>query len=102
MARKTWSERLEALDAPVMAQEGEAMWMSIRPLFILGRIGMILAIIVVGELFDEVLYRGLSPGVWGLVIGIPAFVSISTFIAYVDRRTGWEKEPRHSSGQDEG
>lgn len=104
MARKSWSDRIEALDAPANTMEGEAIWTSVRPLFVLGRIGMILAIIATGELFDDVFYRGLSPGVWGLILGIPAFVLISMFIAYIDHRTGWEehKEQPKASDKDEG
>ena len=66
------------------------MWASIRPLFILGRIGMVLSIIAFGELFDDALYRGLSPGVWGLIVGIPCFVLVSMFIAYIDHRTEYD------------
>jgi len=104
MARPSWSERLAALDAPSAANESEAIWASVRPLLVMVRLGMILVIIAVGELMDDTFHRGLSIGVWGLIVGIPLFVVMSMFIAYVDHRTGWNEGKTTASGpaSDEG
>ena len=68
------------------------MWGSIRPLLVLGRIVMVSLIIIVGEVFDDVRMAGLTIGVWALVLGIPLFLLISTFITYVDRLVGLEEK----------
>ena len=92
MARTTLAERLSAMDQPDHASEAGAMWSSIRPLLVLGRIVMVGMIIIVGEIFDEVRFAGLTIGVWALVMGIPLFLLISTVITYVDRLVGTEQK----------
>ena len=67
-----------------------AMWGSVRPLLVLGRILMVGMLIIVGEIFDDVRVAGLTIGVWALVLGIPLFLLISSFITYVDRLVGLE------------
>ena len=58
------------------------MWTSVRPVLVLGRVAMVLLIIVVGELFDDVRFGGLSIGVWALIAGIPLFLLISMAVSY--------------------
>ena len=90
MARPSLAERLSAMDQPDHATEAGAMWGSVRPLLVLGRILMVGMLIIVGEIFDDVRVAGLTIGVWALVIGIPLFLLISSFITYVDRLVGLE------------
>ena len=90
MARPSLAERLSAMDQPDHATEAGAMWGSIRPLLVLGRIVMVSLIIIVGEVFDDVRMAGLTIGVWALILGIPLFLLISTVITYVDRLVGNE------------
>ena len=92
MARTTLAERLSAMDQPDHASEAGAMWSSIRPLLVLGRIVMVGMIIIVGEIFDDVRFAGLTIGVWALVMGIALFLLISTVITYVDRLVGTEQK----------
>ena len=68
------------------------MWTSVRPVLVLGRVAMVLLIIVVGELFDDVRFGGLSIGVWALIAGIPLFLLISMVITYGDRLVKQEVE----------
>lgn len=90
MARPSLAERLSAMDQPDHATEAGAMWGSVRPLLVLGRILMVGMLIIVGEIFDDVRVVGLTIGVWALVLGIPLFLLISSFITYVDRLVGLE------------
>ena len=71
MARPTLAERLSALDQPDHATDASAMWSSVRPLLVLGRIVMVGVIIIVG---------------------IPLFLLISTVITYIDRLVRGEEE----------
>ena len=90
MARPSLAERLSAMDQPDHATEAGAMWGSVRPLLVLSRIVMVAMLIVVGEIFDDVRMAGLTIGVWALILGIPLFLLISSFITYVDRLVGRE------------
>ena len=90
MARPSLAERLSAMDQPDHATEAGAMWGSVRPLLVLGRILMVGMLIIVGEIFDDVRVAGVTIGVWALVLGIPLFLLISSFITYVDRLVGLE------------
>ena len=90
MARPSLAERLSAMDQPDHATEAGAMWGSVRPLLVLSRILMVGMLIIVGEIFDDVRVAGLTIGVWALVLGIPLFLLISSFITYVDRLVGLE------------
>lgn len=96
MARTTLAERLSAMDQPDHASEADAIWTSVRPLLVLGRIVMVGLIIIVGEIFDDVRFAGLTIGVWALVMGIPLFLLISTVITYVDRLVGVEEKNKSS------
>ncbi len=88
----TLAERLSALDQPEPVGEAGAIWTSVRPVLVLGRLLMVLLIILVGEIFDDVRMAGLSIGVWALVLGIPLFLLVSTFITYVDRLVDLEQK----------
>ncbi len=92
MARPSLAERLSALDQPDFATDAGAMWNSIRPILVLGRMLMVGLIIVIGEVFDDVRMAGLTIGVWALVLGIPIFLFISAVITYIDRLVNGEEE----------
>ena len=81
------------MDQPDHATDASAIWTSIRPLLVLGRIVMVAFIIIVGEIFDDVRVASLSIGVWALVLGIPLFLLISAIITYVDRLVSGEEDP---------
>lgn len=88
----TLAERLSALDQPDNTGEAGAMWTSVRPVLVLGRVVMVIGIILIGEIFDDVRLGGLSIGVWSLIAGIPVFLLISMVITYGDRLVHQEKE----------
>jgi MFS-type transporter involved in bile tolerance (Atg22 family) len=92
MARPTLAERLSALDQPDHATDASAMWSSVRPILVIGRMLMVGLIIAIGEIFDDVRMAGLTIGVWALILGIPLFLFISAIITYVDRLVNGEEE----------
>lgn len=93
MVRPSLKERLTAMDQPDHATDASAIWTSIRPLLVLGRIVMVAFIIIVGEIFDDIRVASLTIGVWALVLGIPLFLLISAIITYVDRLVSGEEDP---------
>ena len=93
MARPSLTDRLSALDQPAHTTEADAIWTSVRPLLVLGRVVMVAFIIMIGEIFDDIRMAGLSIGVLALIAGIPMFLLVSMFITYGDRLVrGNEKE----------
>ena len=93
MARPSLTDRLSALDQPAHTTEADAIWTSVRPLLVLGRVMMVAFIIMIGEIFDDIRMAGLSIGVWALIVGIPMFLLVSMFITHGDRLVrGNEKE----------
>ena len=79
------AERLSALDEPDHTSDTAAIWSSVRPVLVMGRVAMVLSIIVLGELFDDARIGGLTVGVWALIAGIPLFLLASVGITYGDR-----------------
>jgi ABC-type Na+ efflux pump permease subunit len=92
MARPSLAERLSALDQPDHATDASAMWSSVRPILVIGRMLMVGLIIAIGEIFDDVRMAGLTIGVWALILGIPLFLFISAIITYVDRLVNGEED----------
>ena len=92
MARPSIAERLSALDQPDHATDASAMWNSVRPILVIGRMLMVGLIILIGEIFDDVRMAGLTIGVWALILGIPLFLLISAIITYLDRLVSGEEE----------
>ena len=92
MARPSLAQRLSALDQPDHATDASAMWSSVRPILVIGRMLMVGLIIAIGEIFDDVRMAGLTIGVWALILGIPLFLFISAIITYVDRLVNGEEE----------
>jgi hypothetical protein len=86
------AERLSALDEPDHTSDTAAIWSSVRPVLVLGRVAMVLSIIVLGELFDDARIGGLTVGVWALIAGIPLFLLASVGITYGDRLAKSEAE----------
>ena len=85
MGRPSIAERISALDRPEEIEEVEAIWQSIRPILAISRIVLVIVIILVGEMFDDEYIKGLTVGIWALVIGIPLIVAISFALLFGDR-----------------
>jgi uncharacterized membrane protein len=92
MAGRSLAQRLVALDQPDQRSEAEAIWFSIRPVMLLLRVLLVVAVILIGEIFDDLRIQGLSIGVWALIAGIPLFLLVSMLIVYLDQKTGVNQE----------
>ena len=92
MAGRSLAQRLVALDQPDQRSEAEAIWFSVRPVMLLLRVLLVVAVILIGEIFDDLRIQGLSIGVWALIAGIPLFLLVSMLIGYLDQKTGMNKE----------
>ena len=85
MGRASIAERISALDTPDERDDVEAIWHSVPPIFILARLTLVLLIILVGEIFDDTYVKGLTVGIWALIVGIPLFVLMSLGLLFGDR-----------------
>ena len=92
MAGRSLAQRLVALDQPDRRSEAEAIWFSVRPVMLLLRVLLVVAVILIGEIFDDLRIQGLSIGVWALIAGIPLFLLVSMLIVYLDQKTGMNQE----------
>ena len=92
MAGRSLAQRLVALDQPDQRSEAEAIWFSVRPVMLLLRVLLAVAVILIGEIFDDLRIQGLSIGVWALIAGIPLFLLVSMLIVYLDQKTGMNQE----------
>jgi len=92
MAGRSLAQRLVALDQPDQRSEAEAIWFSVRPVMLLLRVLLVVAVILIGEIFDDLRIQGLSIGVWALIAGIPLFLLVSMLIVYLDQKTGMNQE----------
>ena len=92
MAGRSLAQRLVALDQPDQRREAEAIWFSVRPVMLLLRVLLVVAVILIGEIFDDLRIQGLSIGVWALIAGIPLFLLVSMLIVYLDQKTGMNQE----------
>ena len=92
MAGRSLAQRLVALDQPDQRSEAEAIWFSVRPVMLLLRVLLVVAVILIGEIFDDLRIQGLSICVWALIAGIPLFLLVSMLIVYLDQKTGMNQE----------
>ena len=92
MAGRSLGQRLVDLDQPDQRGEAEAIWHSVRPVMLLLRVLLVVAVILIGEIFDDLRIQGLSIGVRALIAGIPLFLLVSMLIVYLDQKAGMNQE----------
>ena len=97
MAGRSLGQRLVDLDQPDQRGEAEAIWHSVRPVMLLLRVLLVVAVILIGEIFDDLRIQGLSIGVWALIAGIPLFFLVSMLIVYLDQKAGMNQEKPEQS-----
>ena len=97
MAGRSMAQRLVDFDQPDQRSEAEAIWRSVRPVMLLLRVLLVVAVILIGEIFDDLRIQGLSIGVWALIAGIPLFLLVSMLIVYLDQKTGVNREKPEAS-----
>lgn len=76
----------ERADAPDGTTDEREIWMMIRSWITLIRVVLVIAIIVVAEIFEEQSLFNLSLSVWAIVVGFPLFLLLSMIIIQGDKR----------------
>ena len=76
----------ERADAPDGTTDEREIWMMIRSWITLIRVVLVIAIIIVAEIFEEHSLFNLSLSVWAIVVGFPLFLLLSVVIIQGDKR----------------
>jgi len=66
--------------------DAREIWLLIRGWLGIIRVLVIIAIIIVAEIFEEAIVFNLSLSVWAIVVGFPLFLLISIVIIQGDKR----------------
>ena len=73
-------------DVPDDTTDEREIWMMIRSWITLFRVLLVIAIIIVAEIFEEHSLFNLSLSVWAIVVGFPLFLLLSMAIIQGDKR----------------
>ena len=77
-------QRFEELDQPTHSDDMVDIWKGLRGLLVVARVGLIFAIIIVAELFNEIFISSLSLSIWSIIVGLPLFLLMSFAIMVGD------------------
>ena len=76
----------DRIDAPDGTNDAREIWLLIRSWLTIFRVILVIAIIMVAEIFEEVALLNFSLSVWAIVIGFPLFLLMSMIIIQGDKR----------------
>ena len=76
----------DRIDAPDDTSDAREIWMLIRSWLTIFRVLLVIAIIIVAEIFEEVTLLNFSLSVWAIVAGFPLFLLVSMIIIQGDKR----------------
>ena len=93
----------ERVDAPDDSNDAREIWMLIRSWLTIIRVVMVIAIIIIAEIFEEVTLLNFSLSVWAIVVGFPLFLLVSMVIIQGDKRFAPDlEEKRRKRVEDSG
>lgn len=76
----------ERIDAPDDSSDAREIWLLIRSWMTVFRVVLVIAIIIVAEIFEEATLLNFSLTVWAIVVGFPLFLLVSMAIVQGDKR----------------
>ncbi len=76
----------ERIDAPDDSSDAREIWLLIRSWMTIFRVVLVIAIIIVAEIFEEATLLNFSLSVWAIVVGFPLFLLVSMAIVQGDKR----------------
>ena len=84
----------ERIDAPDDSSDAREIWLLIRSWMTIFRVVLIIAIIIVAEIFEEATLLNFSLSVWAIVVGFPLFLLVSMVIVQGDKRSAPDLEAK--------
>ncbi|MGB1549114.1 MAG: hypothetical protein ACPHA0_02045 [Candidatus Poseidoniaceae archaeon] len=91
----------ERVDAPDDTNDAREIWMLIRSWLTIIRVLMVIATIIIAEIFEEVTLLNFSLSVWAIVVGFPLFLLLSMIIIQGDKRFAPDLEEKRRKRVDE-
>ena len=91
----------ERVDAPDDTNDAREIWMLIRSWLTIIRVVMVIATIIIAEIFEEVTLLNFSLSVWAIVVGFPLFLLLSMVIIQGDKRFAPDLEEKRRKRVDE-
>tara|TARA_B100001778_G_scaffold162633_1_gene133586 strand:+ start:311 stop:610 length:300 start_codon:yes stop_codon:yes gene_type:complete len=93
----------ERVNAPDESNDAREIWMLIRSWLTIFRVLLVIAIIIIAEIFEEVTLFNFSLSVWAIVVGFPLFLLVSMVIIQGDKRFAPDlEEKRRKRVEDSG
>ena len=93
----------ERVNAPDDSNDAREIWMLIRSWLTIFRVLLVIAIIIIAEIFEEVTMFNFSLSVWAIVVGFPLFLLVSMVIIQGDKRFAPDlEEKRRKRVEDSG
>lgn len=74
------------VDVPNQSDDAREIWLFVRSWFTIIRVILVIAIILVAEIFEDNSIYNLSLSVWAIIIGFPLFLIISLIIIQGDKK----------------
>ena len=74
------------LDVPNQSDDAREIWLFVRSWFTIIRVILVIAIILVAEIFEDNSIYNLSLSVWAIIVGFPLFLIISLIIIQGDKK----------------
>lgn len=71
---------------PNQSDDAREIWLFVRSWFTIIRVILVIAIILVAEIFEDNSIYNLSLSVWAIIIGFPLFLIISLIIIQGDKK----------------
>lgn len=74
------------VDVPNQSDDAREIWLFVRSWFTIIRVILVIAIILVAEIFEDNSLYNLSLSVWAIIVGFPLFLIISLMIIQGDKK----------------
>tara|TARA_B100000287_G_C20600358_1_gene767795 strand:+ start:435 stop:761 length:327 start_codon:yes stop_codon:yes gene_type:complete len=91
---QTLRERMEIPDG---TSDDREIWETMRTWMVILRVLIVVATIIIVELFEEYFILNLSVSVWAIIVGVPAFLLFSMLIIQGDKRLAPDLEAKRQS-----
>ena len=91
----------ERVNAPDDNDDAREIWLLVRSWLTIFRVLLVVATIIVAEIFEEISILNFSLSVWAIVVGFPLFLLLSMVIIQGDKRFAPDLEERRRKHMEE-
>ena len=91
----------ERVNAPDDNDDAREIWLLVRSWLTIFRVLLVIATIIVAEIFEEISILNFSLSVWAIIVGFPLFLLLSMVIIQGDKRFAPDLEERRRKHMEE-